>query len=79
MHTKAKACPHCGSDERTGWSEAAACDALDLPGEEFEYDEFAKREFEGREKKAMPVLWIFVAIALLIMMAIGLLKSAMGS
>ena len=28
---KAKACPDCGSDENTGWSEDTMYDALDLP------------------------------------------------
>ncbi len=28
---KAKACPECGSDENTGWSEDTMYDALDLP------------------------------------------------
>ena len=28
---KASACPECGSDENTGWSEETMYDALDLP------------------------------------------------
>ncbi|MGR3310831.1 MAG: hypothetical protein ACUZ77_08645 [Candidatus Brocadiales bacterium] len=28
---KAKACPDCGSDENTGWSEDTMYDTLDLP------------------------------------------------
>ena len=27
----AAACPHCGADERTGWSEDTALDGIDLP------------------------------------------------
>jgi uncharacterized membrane protein YvbJ len=30
----AKACPHCGSDENTGWSEQTYLDGIDLPNEE---------------------------------------------
>ena len=41
----AKACPQCGSDEQTGWSEEAATGGLDLPDEDFSYDDFVKREF----------------------------------
>lgn len=45
----ASACPGCGADERTGWSEQASVDRLDLPGsEEFDHDEFVRREFGGR-------------------------------
>lgn len=28
---KARACPHCGADERTGWREASVYDGLNLP------------------------------------------------
>ncbi|MDB6021836.1 MAG: hypothetical protein JWQ04_1693, partial [Pedosphaera sp.] len=40
---KAKACPECGSDDETGWSEAAAADGLGLPDEKFNYDDFVAR------------------------------------
>ena len=45
----AKACPECGSDEKTGWSEAAHYDNLDLPDENFDYEDFVKREFGGEQ------------------------------
>jgi len=32
----AEACPHCGADERTGWSEETYLDGVELPGEESE-------------------------------------------
>ena len=35
---RASACPECGSDERTGWSENTLYDGLDLPTEAFEED-----------------------------------------
>lgn len=63
----AKACPECGSDEQTGWSDEARYNSLDLPDENFNYDEFVKREF-GEEKKS-PVphgvhwFWWIIAIA----------------
>jgi hypothetical protein len=44
----ARSCPECGADERTGWSEEARQSGLGLPEENFEYDDFVKREF-GRE------------------------------
>ena len=47
----AKACPECGSDEKTGWSETAYASGLGLPDEEFDHDEFVKEEFgSGRAK-----------------------------
>jgi len=31
---RARACPECGADERTGWRESSVYDGLDLPGED---------------------------------------------
>jgi uncharacterized membrane protein YvbJ len=39
----AKSCRHCGSDDRTGWSDAAGLDSLDLP-EPDDYDDGLERE-----------------------------------
>jgi uncharacterized membrane protein YvbJ len=41
---KAKACPQCGSDEKTGWSENTYLDGIDLYGED-EYQETIRKEF----------------------------------
>lgn len=67
---KALACPECGSDYETGWSEEATAQRLDLPDDNFDYDEFVKKEF-GEEKKeirprGIPMIWWIVAIALLL-------------
>jgi RNA polymerase subunit RPABC4/transcription elongation factor Spt4 len=62
----AKACPECGSDERTGWSEEARTAGLDLPDEEFNYEDFAEREFgsAGRAKpRGLSWFWWVVALA----------------
>jgi hypothetical protein len=65
----ARACPECGSDEDTGWSDAARYDGLDLPDENFDYDEFVKREF-GKSPKPQGVHWIWWVAAILIVVAI---------
>ncbi|MGN6643564.1 MAG: zinc-ribbon domain-containing protein [Verrucomicrobiota bacterium] len=44
----AKACPGCGSDENTGWSDEAHTSGLDLPDEEFDYDKFVERNSAKR-------------------------------
>jgi hypothetical protein len=42
----ARACPECGADEQTGWSEKARYDSLGIPDDEtFNYSEWIKREF----------------------------------
>jgi len=71
----AKACPECGSDEKTGWSEDAGRDGLDLPDDEFDYEEFVKREFDP-EQKVVPrgIHWFWWLIAVLILVtAVALL------
>ena len=67
MPEKAKACPGCGSDESTGWSETAYMGGLNLPDEDFNYEEFSEREFG--KKKTLPhgitFFWWVVATVLL--------------
>jgi hypothetical protein len=59
----AKACPACGSDETTGWSEAAASDGLDLPQEDFNYDDFVKQEFGSKSPVPRGIHWFWWVIA----------------
>jgi len=64
---RARACPTCGSCEETGWGKPDGAEGLDLPDEEFNYDEFASREF-GPEKlvpRGLPVFWWIVAVIIL--------------
>jgi uncharacterized membrane protein YvbJ len=70
----AKACPECGSDETTGWSEKASADNLGLPDEEFDYEEFVKDEFGGATKpRGIGWFWwvvVLILVALLIFLFI---------
>ena len=65
------ACPECGADERTGWKEDAhTYDGLDLPDDDFDYDDYVKTEFGAPEHQAAAKgLWWFVAVAVLILLA----------
>jgi len=63
---RAKACPECGSDESTGWSEHATAQSLDLPDDDFNYDEFVQREFGKPKRSSKQIFWWFVALGLLI-------------
>ena len=66
----AKACPECGSDETTGWSEDARIGGLDLPDDNFNYDEFVKQEFGGERKpRGISWLWWIVAVVLILLFA----------
>ncbi len=62
----AKACPACGSDEKTGWSDAARYDGLDLPDENFDHDDFVKREFGGKALVPRGIHWLWWLTAILL-------------
>jgi len=68
----AKSCPECGSDDQTGWSEESETGGLDLPDEEFNYDEFVKREFnqEGPVPRGLHWFWWVVAIVLVVVLLV---------
>jgi len=63
----AKACPECGSDEHTGWSEESHVNGLDLPEEKFDYDDFIKREFGSKSPVPRGIHWFWWVVAVLIL------------
>ena len=65
---RALACPGCGADHQSGWDdETTGLDGVDLPGENFDYDQFVEREFGGKVKPAgQKMVWWVVGIVLLI-------------
>jgi hypothetical protein len=62
----AKACPECGSDEKTGWSEKASSGNLNLPDGEFDYDGFVKEEFGTGRAKPRGISWVWWIAALVL-------------
>jgi hypothetical protein len=65
---RARACPECGADEKTGWSEKARYDELGIPddSDSFDYDDFAQREFGGKKSRRRNA-WLWAAAALLLL------------
>ncbi len=63
---KAKACPECGADEKTGWSDSASADRLGIPDESFDYERFVAEEFDTRSPKPRGVHWVWWLTALLL-------------
>jgi uncharacterized membrane protein YvbJ len=62
----ALACPECGADHSSGWRENAdTYDGLDLPAEDFNYEEFVRQEFGSSRKFAIKGVWWIVAILLI--------------
>ena len=64
----ALACPECGADHNSGWREDGdTYDGVDLPDDDFNYDDFVKREFGSRAKPpGLKTIWWIVAIALIV-------------
>jgi uncharacterized membrane protein YvbJ len=60
------ACPACGADHNSGWrTDAGAHDALDLPDDDFDYDEFVRREFSpGAKPAGTKIIWWITAMIL---------------
>ncbi len=67
--TKAKTCPECGADEETGWSDEAKSSGLDLPDQNFDYDDFVKREFGEASPVPRGISRFWWLIALLLAVA----------
>ena len=61
-------CPECGADHNSGWREdAGSYDGVDLP-DEFDYDEFTRREFGSSPKPpGISAIWWITAIVLLLL------------
>jgi uncharacterized membrane protein YvbJ len=66
----ARVCPECGSDEKTGWSEYAQRENLGLPDENFDYEDFVKREFGGKKPLPRGQHWFWWIIGVLVVGAI---------
>jgi uncharacterized membrane protein YvbJ len=75
---RAKACPHCGACDKTGWNEeATASDGLDLPDEDFNYEKFAEEEFgQPRKLRGKKLLWSWItvifSVILIVLLLLGL-------
>jgi len=63
----ALACPECGADHNSGWREDAGFyDGVDLPNDDFNYDDFVRREFGSQAKPArLKVVWWITGIVLI--------------
>ncbi|MEO6097303.1 MAG: hypothetical protein ABIW76_17270 [Fibrobacteria bacterium] len=70
-------CKHCGSDDRTGWSEDTYLDGIDLPeeGKDEGYEDGLERE-GFRKPASVPgrIVTGLVSAALILIFALWLLK-----
>ncbi|MBN1306770.1 MAG: hypothetical protein JXA18_02555 [Chitinispirillaceae bacterium] len=70
----AAACPQCGSDERTGWSEGTYLDGIDL-GDNVDYEVLHRNEFSSGHRTRVPLGRIITAAVLLLIFIAALLRS----
>jgi len=69
---RARACPECGADERTGWRETSLYDGLDLPDSAWSESEPGDPPREGvRRWNGVAWYWWLVGAALLILLVLG--------
>ena len=70
----ALSCPQCGADHNSGWKENAdTYDGVDLPGQDFNYDDFVQQEFGSKTKPAeLKAIWWIVGIVLIIVLVVYL-------
>ena len=64
---RAKACPECGADEKTGWSDATIYDGTGIEDpDEFDYADWQRREGVATPKRSrrQTIFW-WVAVGLL--------------
>lgn len=77
----AVACDDCGACAKSGWKkDSDVYDGLDLPEEDFDYDEFVDREFgssKGGRQTSREVFWRWVAAIVLVVMVLGYIWSAL--
>jgi ssDNA-binding Zn-finger/Zn-ribbon topoisomerase 1 len=67
----AVACPECGADHNSGWrEELESYDATGLPEEDFDYNEFVRREF-GRASKPAAIKTVWWVTAILVIVAVA--------
>lgn len=67
INRNAKACPHCGSDEQTGWSNDTYLDGIDLP-DDVDYEELRRNEFsEGKKNLSTRTLIVSAVGGLLLL------------
>jgi len=67
----ARACPECGADEKTGWSPDTIYDGTDIEDlDEFDYDDWKRREVDGRRQQRTKRQWFWWVIGLLILGAL---------
>ena len=68
----AGACPECGSDKKTGWSDNTVYDGTGIEDpEEFDYEDWKRREVEGRSSRRTRKQWWWWVVGVMILAALA--------
>ena len=71
-----KPCPHCEKNKRPqrkivkeskSWEQEDTADGLDLPDEDFDYDDFIKREFSKTPHHRIGIRWYWYLVAVVML------------
>ncbi|MBI5767515.1 MAG: zinc ribbon domain-containing protein [Verrucomicrobia bacterium] len=57
---RARSCPECGADERSGWRDSSVYDGLDLPDSAYDDSPLP------RVRRGLPWYWIATAIVMIV-------------
>lgn len=66
-----KPCPHCAAKKNAAakpWEQEETADGLDLPDEDFDYDEFIGREFGNAPHRKIGIKWYWYGVAVLMLL-----------
>ena len=57
-----------------GWQQDKSADGLDLPDEDFDYDDFVAREFGGKPHRSIGIKWYWwvTALVLVVLIILGI-------
>jgi hypothetical protein len=72
VRRNSRACPECGADHNSGWREEAQIyDSAELPDDDFDYDQFVRREFGGGGRPATikPIWWLTGIVVIVVSIA----------
>ena len=78
------ACDECGSCDKSGWKNpdsAQTYDGLDLPDDEFDYDEYVAREFGGSvgpSRNERQRFWLWVGLILFAVLLLSYVWPVIG-
>ncbi len=70
---RARACPGCGADERTGWREQSVYDGLDLPDSDASGVNPASPPSRARPRDRLAWYWVLTIITVLLLLIVSAL------